>query len=251
MKTETVGTRETPTSTVDRVSMVLESFDGRPRMTLAGVARRTGIPRSSVHRLLERLTVLGWLHREGIEYELGPKLMEFGATALLQNRLNAAAAPMLRELHRVTGHVVHFGILVGQDVLYLDKIGGRMAADLPTRVGGKQPAALSAIGKVLLAANGRSEDAPRELRQELDSVLDRGVAYEVAECRPGFGSIGVPVGSVGGAVAAVSVCGPMTHLQFDHRHAAPVRMTASALSRYLTTEELIGTAGRTSDTPAM
>lgn len=237
MTTESSDLKEAPTSTIDRLSMVLDSFDGRPRMTLAEVSRRTGIPRSSVHRMLERLSALGWLQRDGIEYELGTKLMEFGSNAVVQNRLNAAAAPLLRELHRVTGHVVHFGILVGKDVLYLEKIGGRMAVDLPTRVGGRHPAALSAIGKVLLA-NGQADDAPREVQRELATVRDHGVAYKVAECRAGFGSIGVPVGKIGGAVAALSVCGPMSHLKFDHRHAAPVRMVATALSQHLSANEM-------------
>ena len=237
MDTKSSDAKEAPTSTIDRLSTVLDSFDGRPRMTLADVSRRTGLPRSSVHRMLERLTALGWLHRDGIEYELGTKLMEFGTSARVQNRLNSVAAPLLRELHRMTGHVVHFGILVGQDVLYLEKIGGRIASDLPTYAGGRHPAALSAIGKVLLA-DTQPDDVPREMRRESNTVRTHGVAYKVADCREGFGSIGVPVGRIGGAVAALSVCGPMTHLKFDHRHAAPLRMVATALSQALSVQQL-------------
>lgn len=51
------GTAEaaTPTAVIDRISLVLDAFDGPGRLTLAQIVRRTGLPRSSAHRMLERL----------------------------------------------------------------------------------------------------------------------------------------------------------------------------------------------------
>jgi DNA-binding IclR family transcriptional regulator len=45
----------TPSAVIDRVSLVLDAFDGPGRLTLAQIVRRTGLPRSSAHRMLERL----------------------------------------------------------------------------------------------------------------------------------------------------------------------------------------------------
>jgi len=53
----------TPSAVIDRVSLVLEAFDGPGRLTLAQLVRRTGLPRSSAHRMLERLVALRWLRR--------------------------------------------------------------------------------------------------------------------------------------------------------------------------------------------
>jgi hypothetical protein len=97
----------TPSAVIDRVSLVLEAFDGPGRLTLAQIVRRTGLPRSSAHRMLERLVQLRWLRRSGREYELGMRLVELGSLAVHQDRLHRAATPLLHDLHRATGLVVH------------------------------------------------------------------------------------------------------------------------------------------------
>ncbi len=49
------STDAAPTAILERVSLVLDTFDGPGRLTLAQVVKRTGLPRSSAHRILERL----------------------------------------------------------------------------------------------------------------------------------------------------------------------------------------------------
>lgn len=144
---------ETPSAVIDRVSLVLDVFDGPGRLTLAEIVRRTGLPRSSAHRILERLVQLRWLRRDGRDYELGMRLVELGSLALHQDRIHRAAIPLLRDLHRATGLVVHLAVLDGSDVVYLEKIGGQMVAAIPTRIGGRQPAHCTAVGKAILADN--------------------------------------------------------------------------------------------------
>ena len=121
----------TPSAVIDRVSLVLDAFDGPGRLTLAQIVRRTGLPRSSAHRMLERLVQLRWLRRSGRDYELGMRLVELGSLAVHQDRLHRAAIPLLHDLHRATGLVVHLAVLDGSDVVYLEKIGDRMTAAIP------------------------------------------------------------------------------------------------------------------------
>ena len=117
----------TPSAVIDRISLVLDAFDGPGRLSLAQVVRRTGLPRSSAHRMLERLVQLRWLRRHGRDYELGMRLVELGSLAVHQDRLHTAAqAAHLHELHRATGFVVHLAVLDGTDVVYLEKIAGAL-----------------------------------------------------------------------------------------------------------------------------
>jgi DNA-binding IclR family transcriptional regulator len=233
----------TPSAVIDRISLVLDAFDGPGRLTLAQLVRRTGLPRSSAHRMLERLVQLRWLRRSGRDYELGMRLVELGSLAVHQDRLVRAAGPLLGELHRATGLVVHLAILDGPDVVYLDKVGDRMSA-MPTRVGGRQPAHCTAVGKAMLAYS--DDDAPVDLQArmtkysissspqlavELAKVRAHGVAVEREESMLGFGCVAAPIGGQGEAVAAVSVCGPMNRMMFDQRLTAPVRMTAMGIWR--------------------
>ncbi|ANI38865.1 IclR family transcriptional regulator [Mycolicibacterium vaccae] len=239
---------ETPSAVIDRVSLVLDAFDGPGRLTLAQIVRRTGLPRSSAHRMLERLVQLRWLRRNGRDYELGMRLVELGSLAVHQDRLHKAAIPMLHELHAATGLVVHLAVLDGADVVYMEKVGNRMTAALPTRVGGRRPAHCSAVGKAILAyAGDRDQDVheadllPRltkysisthaQLRTELAKVRSHGIAFDREESVPGFGCVAAPIGDPGQAAAAVSVCGPMSHMKFDQRLVAPVRMAAMRIWR--------------------
>ncbi|MFV8166879.1 IclR family transcriptional regulator [Mycobacterium sp. 134] len=241
MAVEKVG--ETPNAVIDRVSLVLDVFNGPGRLTLAEIVRRTGLPRSSAHRILERLVHLRWLRRDGRDYELGMRLVELGSLALHQDRIHRAAIPLLRDLHRATGLVVHLAILDGSDVVYLEKIGGQMVAAIPTRIGGRQPAHCTAVGKAIMADNPPVEidltagstrfsiSNERQLSAELAKVRAHGVAFEREESLVGFGCVAAPIGPAGAAVAAVSVCGPMNRMTFDQRLAAPVRMTAMGIWR--------------------
>ena len=239
---------ETPSAVIDRVSLVLDAFDGPGRLTLAQIVRRTGLPRSSAHRMLERLVQLRWLRRNGRDYELGMRLVELGSLAVHQDRLHKAAMPRLHELHAATGLVVHLAVLDGSDVVYMEKVGGRLATAIPTRVGGRQPAHCTAVGKAMLAYRDESEvdlwqyeTLPRrtkysisthaQLRRELDNVRARGVAFEREESLAGFGCVAAPIGDPGQAVAAVSVCGPLNRMMFDQRMVAPLRMAAMGIWR--------------------
>ncbi|KDE12249.1 MULTISPECIES: IclR family transcriptional regulator [Rhodococcus] len=226
MTMQAASDHTTPSAVLDRVSLVLDAFDGAGRLTLAQIVRRTGLPRSSAHRMLERLVTMRWLHREGRDYTLGLRLMELGSLAVHQDRLHATALPHLQELHRATGLVVHLAVLDDNDLVYLEKLGGRLAGAVPTRIGGRRPAHSTALGKALLSYTG----VPGP---EYDRVREHGIAYERGESVPGFGCIAVPVGPIGSAAAAVSVCGPLAHMRFDHRLTAPVRMAATAVWRTL------------------
>lgn len=239
----------TPTAVIDRISLVLDAFDGPGRLTLAQIVRRTGLPRSSAHRMLERLVQLRWLRRTGRDYELGMRLVELGSLAVHQDRLVQAASPLLGELHRATGLVAHLAVLDGPDVVYLEKIGDQR---IPTRVGGRQPAHCTAVGKVLLAYGGEdtcyhetdvdlrvrktkySIATGAQLAVELAKVRAHGVAFDREESLLGFGCVAAPIGSTGEAtkaVAAVSVCGPINHMMIPSRLTAPVRMTAMGIWR--------------------
>jgi DNA-binding IclR family transcriptional regulator len=54
----------------------------------------------------------------------------------------------------------------------------------------------------------RTVTDPADLRRELRSVADRGVAYDRGECFEGMRGVAAPVRGESGVVASVSVLGP-------------------------------------------
>ncbi|TSD49596.1 helix-turn-helix domain-containing protein [Rhodococcus sp. KBS0724] len=200
--------RSTPSAFLDRVSLLLDTFDGSANLTLAQIVRRTGLPRSSAHRMLEHLVQLRWLQRDGHDYTLGLRLMELGSLAVRQDRLHSAIIPHLHELHRATGLAVQLAALDGDELVYHEYVGGRLAGAVPNRVGSRDKADQVALGRILLAYNGASGES-------FDRLRETGIACERHTPIEGFGSIAAPIGPIGSATSALSLSGPSHQLPLN------------------------------------
>ncbi len=144
--------RDLPPSMIERMTLVLSAFDSRTsRLTLEEVTYRAQLPRSTVHRILLQLVRLNWVEHASFGYCLGRRALGLAGGDGGHSEIRAAAAPLLHELHMQTGMVVHLAVLDGAESVYLDKIGGRFASTLPSRVGGRGPAYSTAGGKSMLA----------------------------------------------------------------------------------------------------
>ncbi|MGW3326051.1 IclR family transcriptional regulator [Streptomyces virginiae] len=223
MLDQVMETELAPLSLLEKAARVLGAFEGpQPRLSLTEVVRRSGIPRSSAHRILDQLVRLRWLDREGRDYRMGMRMLELGALASHHNRLRRAALPLLHALHEQTGQLVHLSVLDGAEVVCLERIGGSEATTVPSRVGGRMPAYSTAAGKAILAfgdpgavehvlAQGlrprtaRTLTRPNALRAELVAVRERGVAHDREESFRGICCVAAPLRGAGRAVAAVSV----------------------------------------------
>ena len=220
--------RELPASMVERMTLILDAFDDlSSRLTLEEVACRTRLPRSTVHRILDQMVRLDWIDHASFGYCLGRRAKAMGESESGHIRIREAAAPLLHELHMTTGMVAHLSVLDGPDCVYLDKIGGQLAAALPSRVGGRAPAYATAGGKALLAGlEPEQVDSlyagprlPRRtertiadlstLHLELNRIRRRhGLAFETGEATAGMSCVGAAIRSPASPVAAISLCGP-------------------------------------------
>ena len=238
-------TSPVPVSMIDRIATILDVFDGPHGLTLAQVVARTGLPRSSAHRILEHLVEVHWLRRDELRYQLGLRIMELGTLAGYQHRLRGAAAAHLHDLAHYTGLIVHLTVLDGPEIVYLEKLGGRFALRVPSRVGGRAPSTCTSAGKALLAYAAEhtlesilsrplplptpvSIGTERRLRSELAHIQDRGIAFDREESARGLACVAAPVGTPGAPVAALSVCGPVGRVNLEQL-VAPVRETAQAV----------------------
>lgn len=128
----------------------------------SGIARRTGLPNSTVHRILRDLVSVGWAREDGRRgYLLGPRLLSLAGSASDQASLVRVAHTSLQDLSDRTGHAVHFALRTGDEAVYIDKIEGSRAYRMRSRVGLAIPLHCTAIGKAVLAA--LPDDAVREV----------------------------------------------------------------------------------------
>ncbi|QBJ96182.1 IclR family transcriptional regulator [Rhodococcus sp. ABRD24] len=243
--------RELPPSMVERMTLILDAFDGRSsRLTLEEVALRTQLPRSTAHRILDQLVRLDWVEHASFGYCLGRRALGLGGGDGGHSEIRAAAAPLLHELHIQTGMVIHLAVLDGSESVYLDKVGGRYASSLPSRVGGRGPAYSTAGGKSMLAwldpervdslfegrfsrCTDRTITDISTLHQELNRIRRRrGLAFERGESIRGVACVGVAIRGNEGPVAGISLCGDARTAQLE-RVAPLVVDAAQEISRTL------------------
>ncbi|TQF74547.1 IclR family transcriptional regulator [Rhodococcus spelaei] len=253
--------REVPPSMVERMTLILDAFDGRAaRLTLEEVAGRSRLPRSTVHRILDSLVKLNWVEHAAFGYRLGRRALGVGGDGG-HAEVREAAAPLLHDLHMQTGMVVHLSVLDGHEVIYLDKVGGRLASSIPSRVGGRVPAQSTAAGKAMLAwldperidalfgtrpnrCTERTITDLGTLHLELNRIRQRrGLAFEREESARGVACVGAAVRGHEGPVAAVSLCGDVRTAQLE-RVAPLVVDAAREIGRTLFPE--LGNARRAS-----
>ena len=163
---------------VARAFAVLEAFTPeRPSLALSEVARRAALPLTTTHRLLAELCAAGALEREPDgAYRVGLRLWEIASLAPRGVPLREAALPFLEDLYEVTHENAQLGVREGHDVLYIERITGRRAVRVLTRVGGRFPLHASGIGLVLLA------HAPESVQHEVrEGPLQRFTDYTITD----------------------------------------------------------------------
>lgn len=229
--------REAPTAMIDRVSTVLDVFVGKRALTLAEVARRSNLPPSSTHRILQRLVELGWVERSGFDYALGLRMFELGSHVLRRQGLHEAALPVMTQLHRQTGCTVYLSTLVDSDVLHLERVGLWPQSGPSWSVGARQPAELTAPGLALLVAMPPDEwpqltfesvvttssvRSRAHLMRELQRVRDRGgIAVDSQGCALGVTVVAARIDVRNGTgPVALSLCGPTNSVQVEAMVAA-------------------------------
>lgn len=258
--------KDLPPSMIERMTLILDAFDGRAaRLTLEEIVCRTQLPRSTVHRILDQLVKLDWVEHASFGYYLGRRARGLdGGDGGGHSQIREAAAPLLHELHLQTGMVVHLSVLDGRDIVYLDKVGGRFAAAIPSRVGGRARAHSTAGGKAMLAwIDPERVDAlfsatlPRctentiaeigVLHQELNRIRQRrGLAFERGESARGLACVAAAIRGHDGPVGSIALCGDIRTAQLE-RVAPLVVDAAREISRSLYPE--LGAPRRGRKTP--
>ncbi|WP_285572360.1 IclR family transcriptional regulator [Actinoallomurus iriomotensis] len=234
-----------------RVVAVLGAFraeDGE--VGAAELARRTGLPKSTVHRITVALAEEGLLERQGSAMRLGLRLFEIGQRVPRQRVLRDAALPYMTDLREATRQTVHLAVLEGNEVVYVEILGTPGGPVMPSRVGGRLPAHATGVGKAILAyspprvtravldgelarLSERSVIAPGLLARELAGIRRDGVAYDYEESGRGIVCAASPVlGPDGEVLGALSVSGWVNRMR-PAGVAPAVHTAALALSRTL------------------
>jgi DNA-binding IclR family transcriptional regulator len=209
---------------VQRVAAILAALRGEPDgLSLAQIADRVGLARSTVHRLVaaleqERFVVAASSSRG---FRLGPALA--GLASAAARDMTLVIRPYLVDLSEKLNETVDLAVLEHDHVLFVDQVAApaqRLRA--VSAVGAVFPAHCTANGKALLARLSAEELTrllPAKLQrltphtivsrsallEELDQVRREGVAFDREEHTVGICAVGAVIAITHGLVAAVTV----------------------------------------------
>ncbi|ALG06208.1 IclR family transcriptional regulator [Kibdelosporangium phytohabitans] len=162
----------------EKALVILESFLAEAGMP-AGVtelSQRTGLPKSTIHRLLRILCAFRLVERWSGKYALTGRMLELGELACGQSPrlLRAYLQPWLQELHNATHAIARATILCGRFEVCIGMACGRQSLSVATALQNPILARETAGGQAILAF------LPRELQEKLVDETPRSSAeFEV------------------------------------------------------------------------
>jgi DNA-binding IclR family transcriptional regulator len=207
-----------PRSAIARVTAILATFRTGSAHSVTELARLTGLPVSTTHRMAHELAAHGLLYRRtDAAYEVGPVLRGLGEGSWSFSTLQQTGPRLLTDLSNATEHRTRLGVLVEGRVAYIEK---RYGNEPPTTFsrGATLPAHATALGKALLAfapcatltrvARPLTTFTPRtlksfdELNRALRIIRTTGLAVSLGEHFADEVTMALPIFAPDGAVAA-------------------------------------------------
>jgi DNA-binding IclR family transcriptional regulator len=221
-----------------RLFALLEVIAGRDQFfNLQWLVEETGLPKPTVHRMLQQLEAAGMLQREsdGRHYGTGLRLRRLAENLLLNNTVHGARHAVLRKLVEEVGESCNITALSGSEVLYLDRVETPAPLRFYLHPGSRVPAHCSASGKLFLAQMSAGqrrrllEPVPLEqytprtltsldaLEREMETIKAGGYAIDNEEFLPGLFCIAVLVPSPAGrrSNTGIAVQAPLMRVSRD------------------------------------
>lgn len=248
---------------VTRAFDILELFLDRPSLSVPEIIERLGLPRTSVHELINTLTERDYLiptPGQPTRYRLGIRLFQLGNVFAEQLDLVQEAREIARKVAAECDETVHVAVLDGADVVYIAKVDSTHSVRMVSAVGRRLPAHCTGVGKALLSGlsadaldarcprdrelpgmTPRSITSPARLRARLEEIRESGLSYDECESNDAVYCVAAPVyDHTGGMVAAMSISVPSIRWNAERRDAwgELIRRGAAELSQRLGAKSL-------------
>jgi IclR family transcriptional regulator, acetate operon repressor len=233
---------------------ILEELSSSGSLSLNEITVRTGVPKSTVFRILSTLHHLGYVLRDEGKwtYAISLNLAGLANDTAGAEALRHTALPHMLGLRDEFGETVNLGRLDLDKVVYLEVVPSEYALRLNERPGASVWAHASAMGKCILA------DAPSEVvagildhrklpaltphtitgaeefRHELRRVKERGYAFDREETTLLATCVAAPIrDEQGRIVASLSISGPCSRFnpRRDKRVVEGLLRAAAAISQ--------------------
>ena len=244
---------------VERGLAILGCFTpDRPVRGIFEIADELGMSRSTTHRYVITLRALGYLEQDKFrKYRLGLAVTTLGMNVLNSMGLRENAHIYLERLVQRTHYTCGLAVLDGTEIIYLDRLPshrhGYQTSTVTVNTGSRLPAAVTSIGKLLLAHLPDPKGPLTEikldkrgpntiltksaLRKQFVAIRELGLATDDEELESGFCSIAAPIrDSSKEVIAAIDLLAPQSAIGIPELVSAlgpHLRATANEISARL------------------
>jgi DNA-binding IclR family transcriptional regulator len=215
----------------DRILQVLGSHGGFAQLN--DIVRKTGIPKSSAHRVVNELVRTGMVEQgDGPRYRIGMRIVELASSRINDMDVVQKFVQVCGSWDRLTEDSIVLSVLDGDDVIYVACRNGSRPVGVHYRIGMRLPAHTTASGKAMLAWRARSS-ARRAEDPEYQQIRERGYSIDDEGTAPGMTCFGAPVQSTDGTVTcavAISIVKASVRESDYEMFAREVKLLARALA---------------------
>ncbi|MEF2965761.1 IclR family transcriptional regulator [Paenibacillus sp. M1] len=224
--------------TVVRSMDLLQPFLSHHKLNINEMARLSGIPKTSVHRMIGSLEEMGFLTKDKDgKYELGLVFLQFGNLVAERLDIRHIALPVMEKLRDEIAEAVHLVLRDGNESIYIEKLDTDHPVRLFTKIGKKAPLYAGASSRIILAflpeeereaymneaelkpfASGTITDKGR-LAEMLNKSKATGYSFSVSELENYTAELSAPIfDHTGQILGALSVAG--LEIQFGEERVA-------------------------------
>jgi DNA-binding IclR family transcriptional regulator len=196
---------------VERALALLDAFDSQlPELTLAELAQRTGLYKSTILRLADSLERFGYLQRlPNGKFRLGAKPFQLAALCMAGLHQAEIVMPALRNLTATTLESAALYVIAGDKRLCLYRCRSPRAITDNVQQGELLPLERGAGGHVLLAFSGRPGKRYEDVRRDV-------VAVTLGDRDSETAAVACPVFGAGDRLeGALSLSGPLSRFTPD------------------------------------
>ncbi len=211
---------------ITRAAQIFHALDGEPLgLSLAQLAERVGLPRSTVHRIVTALVTEGFLASASPtgRVRIGPEFARLAVSG--QPSLWADVEPYMHRIFDEIGETVDCAVPERDTVRVIHVIPARHQLRAVAEVGMTFPLHASSKGRAILACyddarisrmlpatlkryTGKTQTGLPGLLRELAQVRETGVAYDREEVTTGICAAAIALRNPDGALLAISVAVP-------------------------------------------
>ncbi|SFL68617.1 transcriptional regulator, IclR family [Halogranum rubrum] len=213
---------------------ILEAVHELEKAGVSEISEALGLSKSTVYKHLSTLESTGYVLKEDGSYKVSLGFLRFGEAARMRKKIYQVAKDHMEELASKTNEMSNLVVEEQGRGILLYRATSNKAVSLDTYVGKEVPLHSTGNGKAILAhlprqrveeiiaehglpkASENTITEPEALFKELESIRERGWAYDEGERIEGLRCVAVPIMTPEEVVlGAISVSGPASRIEGD------------------------------------